>query len=184
MRLTASNLLKHGYLLLVTHNFSTSPLINVCNYLSEINCKTSHNRTNPKGHCIFLSTAEITNMAFKFALTAHIMLMKKPKKISTSSQKHKHTTQTPEKSKVFSLGTKKAISGVLSEWYHTHNILIHTYTHERKVLGILLIVNLEQFLVLHLEREFLNFKGIHLLKYHTKYLFFNDVISQSTTWVN
>lgn len=96
------------FFMLPTH--LSTKFISLYNYLTEINKKTSDHRTNPKGSCIFLSTAESTNMAFKFALTAHTMLMNSQKTTSISITNTQTHYRNPEKSKVFSLGTKKAIS--------------------------------------------------------------------------
>ena len=60
-KLITSNLFRHGYILHAAHHFSTSPPINLHNYLIEMKKKTPHNRINPKGNCIFLSTHNGTN---------------------------------------------------------------------------------------------------------------------------
>lgn len=90
--LITSNLLRHGFCFHVTHHFLTSPLISLYNYLTEFNNKTSDNRTNPNGNCIFLSTAELTNMAFKFTLIAYTVLMKKQKHYFHLPHKNLNTT--------------------------------------------------------------------------------------------
>lgn len=48
---------------------------------------TSDDRINPKGSCRMLSTAKLINMAFKFALIAHTILMNYQKLISESITK-------------------------------------------------------------------------------------------------
>lgn len=133
MKLITSNLLRHGYCLHVFHHFSTSPLINLYSYLTEFNKKTSDNRTNPNVNCIFLSTAELTNMGFQIC-TDTIYCANEEKTTTTTTisvfltKTWTHYT-TPKKSKVFSLGTKKAISWILNEWNLSRNTLLHTDTH-------------------------------------------------------
>lgn len=90
---------------------------------------------------------------------------------------------TPKKSKVFPLGTKKAISWILNEWNLSHNTLLHTDTHmKQKLLEVLLTANFEKFLELHLGIGSLNVKAVQLSKYHTKYLF-NDIITQVLSYL-